>query len=49
MLLASWATVYVFDDDVRRLNSYENTEADAQDKNAGVYAKCGGDFHSPAA
>ncbi len=48
MLLAGWARVYVFDDDFRRLDSYEDAETDAQDDDAGVHAKCGGDFHMPA-
>ena len=48
MLLGGWATVYVFDDDFRCLESYDDAEADAQDANAGVYAKCRGDFHLPA-
>ncbi len=42
------ATVYVFENDFRRLEAYEDAETDAQDENAGVYAKCGGDFHMPA-
>jgi micrococcal nuclease len=48
MLRSGWATVYVFKKDFRRIDSYADAETAAQDASAGVYGKCGGDFHRPA-
>jgi micrococcal nuclease len=48
MLRSGWATVYVFRKDFRRIDSYTDAETAAQDASAGVYGKCGGDFHVPA-
>lgn len=49
MLLSGWAAPYVFDDDFRRLDSYEDAASDAEGSDAGVYGACESDFHTPAA
>jgi micrococcal nuclease len=47
MIRAGWAMVYVYDSDpFQRFDSYSAAETQAQDSNRGVWASCGGDFHS---
>ena len=48
MLQAGWATVYVFEAPFARLARYRDASAAAQQASAGVWARCGGDFHRPA-
>jgi endonuclease YncB( thermonuclease family) len=48
MLRAGWASVYVFGDPFARLSDYRDRSAAAQRASAGVWARCGGDFHRSA-
>ena len=45
MVRAGWAEVFVFERDFDRLSGYLDAEADAEDTGAGVWKRCGGDFH----
>jgi hypothetical protein len=45
MLRASWANVFVFDQDFQRLSRYRAARTEARDADAGVWGLCDGDFH----
>jgi micrococcal nuclease len=45
MLRRGWAEVFVFERDFQRLPQYRAAEAEARDLEAGVWARCDGDFH----
>jgi len=42
-----WAEVFVFEDPFKRVRSYRKAENSAETADAGVWGKCGGDFHKP--
>ena len=47
MIRAGWAMVYVYaSEPFRRVDAYTASESQAQSGNRGVWASCGGDFHS---
>jgi endonuclease YncB( thermonuclease family) len=47
MIRAGWAMVYVYDSEpLQRFASYRTAETRAESSNRGVWASCGGDFHS---
>jgi micrococcal nuclease len=48
MLRAAWASVYVFEQPFGRLARYEAAAGQAKARSAGVWGRCGGDFHRPA-
>jgi endonuclease YncB( thermonuclease family) len=48
MLTAGWATVYVFQTPFARLANYEDASAAAEGASAGVWGRCGGNFHRSA-
>jgi hypothetical protein len=45
MVRAGWADVLVFERDFERLSGYLDAAADAEATRAGVWKRCGGDFH----
>jgi endonuclease YncB( thermonuclease family) len=48
MVRAGWATVYVFKTPSARLSRYQDASATAERASAGVWGRCGGDFHRRA-
>src|SRR5262245_38686080 len=47
MIRAGWAMVYVYDSEpFQRIDAYRSAQAQAMSGNRGVWAACGGDFHS---
>ena len=48
MLTAGWATVYVFQTPFARLANYQDASAAAEGASAGVWGRCGGNFHRSA-
>jgi endonuclease YncB( thermonuclease family) len=48
MLRAGWATVYVFGTPFARLANYQDASVAAEGSSAGVWRRCGGNFHRSA-
>jgi endonuclease YncB( thermonuclease family) len=47
MVRSGWAEVYVYEDNpFRRFNAFDRAERSARRADRGVWARCGGDFHS---
>ena len=47
MLRAAWASVYVFEHPFGRLARYQAAAGHAEARRAGVWDRCGGNFHRP--
>jgi endonuclease YncB( thermonuclease family) len=48
-LRAGWASVYVFENPFEQLPRFQVAEAAARNSSRGVWGRCGGNFHTPAA
>jgi endonuclease YncB( thermonuclease family) len=48
-LRAGWAGVYVFEAPFEQLARFQAAEASARNSSRGVWGRCGGNFHTPAA
>jgi endonuclease YncB( thermonuclease family) len=48
-LRAGWAGVYVFENPFEQLARFQAAETSARNSSRGVWGRCGGNFHTPAA